>query len=1253
MSISLITSCKNRNEALQASISSWLSLKEVTEIIIVDWSSDIPLRDIITKDERIKIVRVNEEKYYIPSQANNLAASFVTNDYFLRVDTDYFFNPYFNFFDSYQIDECSFVCGEPEVHEDRENNPYFKYLFGLLYISKKAFYSIGGYDESIGYYYSHEDSNIFNRLSSAGFKKIKLKNNYNVIHIPHPDRKRFEYFEGGQQIIDNEAITVESHIGANLQKYKHLNQPFVSPIVKWNITKQVERYIEVEKQINKLANIPKINCISLEESNDRRKSLIEEFKEYNIQHINFLVSKRFAECNDIVTGKQIDTLSDGHKGCSVSHLKMIKNWYENTTEEYGFFCEDDLTLETVKYWNFTWQEFIDKLPSDWECVQLLYLKDDGKIDNVHLKQREWNDWSVTCYILKRSYAKKIINSYIKNNSFHLELAEIDTQPLIENILFTGLGNVYSIALFVENTKYNSTFCVNKDHNVKLHQQTHINSYKKVINMWTNTNNKPKVVDYFTFYEPLGKEMLELRLNMLKNSVDEFIICEANKTQSGNSIPFKLKELINELGFQDLKIKIIELHIPEDEDLDITDIDRINCYENNSSNENSLKARVRERLQKDALLEVLNEYTDDTVFIHSDIDEIINPGNIEFISNIVRQSPDVLIRIPLVHLEGRADLRVFYKDSNQPKEWTGMFIATKRHLERATPTQLRSNAKNPFPINFVTHNNEVLKDLGWHFSWMGDANTRKTKCLNFTHYDDTFSFLTTSKYKNHDTVDFQNSIILKEGEIPPSGDKTLVLKNYPIANLPKQIFTLPRVLNFLLPENKFYNFNEQLTKYACDVDNPENNLYLGYCYYQQGHTAPALSFFLRCAERTNNKLLAYEALIYGYLCYREQKIRDETARSLIMHAICLLPKRPEARWLFSIFFEHKHQWMDSYYHAIRGLQYADNELEPLKIYNDYPGKGGLLFQKAISGYWWGKNEECKTILIDLYQNYNLGENYKKLIEENLLKVGIEPSSLTIRVTNNIEPIPVIGTAIVNSPQWIERLISTIDYPVNEFVIFNNNGRNEITEKLNKISQTEHPFIKKIKVCHLPANLGCSSAWNLIIKNYLMQPYWVICNHDIALPPGFLKTMVSKASDAEVGMVHNDTGFAGLGSYEIFLIKDWVVKKYGLFDENFYPGYVEDIDYTMRAINDPIKREFLTELPILHGEENYKTTGSQTWRSDLSLKDKIDNSRIINEEEYMNKKWGLKWKECQPYKTPFNIPFINTFDLDFCRKKYLGF
>jgi len=80
------------------------------------------------------------------------------------------------------------------------------------------------------------------------------------------------------------------------------------------------------------------------------------------------------------------------------------------------------------------------------------------------------------------------------------------------------------------------------------------------------------------------------------------------------------------------------------------------------------------------------------------------------------------------------------------------------------------------------------------------------------------------------------------------------------------------------------------------------------------------------------------------------------------------------------------------------------------------------------------------------------------------------------------IPVIGTACVNAPHWVYRLLYSIDYPVDTFVVFDNNGRDQITEELDLLTKVPHKYVKKVVVCHMPSNIGCSGYWNLIIKSH---------------------------------------------------------------------------------------------------------------------------------------------------------------------------
>lgn len=305
----------------------------------------------------------------------------------------------------------------------------------------------------------------------------------------------------------------------------------------------------------------------------------------------------------------------------------------------------------------------------------------------------------------------------------------------------------------------------------------------------------KVIDCFPYFDEYGKEILKLRVEMLKDYVDYFIITELNKTHSGIPINRNLKERIKEYNLPEDKIIIIELDVPSEDELVVEKIDEYNCYEGNYVNRNSVLARVRERMQKDALLSEIYKFSDGDVFIISDADEIINPKIIDFYSKEVKNYPDHIIKFPLVHLEGRADLRVVHKVTGEPKWWDSLFMCTKRHLLRATPTQIRSNVNNPFILTNYYQDGVVCTDLGWHFSWMGGAEKRKIKASSFIHFDDTFSFLENSKYKNSNSILSSRPI---PGNISPGGDINFILKEYSIENLPKEVFEFKEIENFLLP-----------------------------------------------------------------------------------------------------------------------------------------------------------------------------------------------------------------------------------------------------------------------------------------------------------------------------------------------------------------------------------------------------------------------------------------------------------------------
>jgi len=261
-----------------------------------------------------------------------------------------------------------------------------------------------------------------------------------------------------------------------------------------------------------------------------------------------------------------------------------------------------------------------------------------------------------------------------------------------------------------------------------------------------------------------------------------------------------------------------------------------------------------------------------------------------------------------------------------------------------------------------------------------------------------------------------------------------------------------------------------------------------------------------------------------------------------------------------------------------------------------------------------------------------------------------------------PIPVMGTAIVNGVHWIDRLLTSIDYPIDNFIIINNNGRDQISSELEniKLKYLKNDLIKKLHICTMPSNIGCSAAWNLIIKSMIIHPYWIIVNHDIAFTPNFLKTMIEKANNPVTGIVFGRSQGDNLGMWDLFLIKDWVINTWGFFDENCYPAYCEDLDYAMRIRNFYDIQDYVN-LPYFHGETlDYAQSGSQTWRNDLSIKEKIDYGRYVNENIYLTNKWGNKWRWLDVPKYPYNKNNVlledsgyYKYDINFIRSKYIGF
>lgn len=188
---------------------------------------------------------------------------------------------------------------------------------------------------------------------------------------------------------------------------------------------------------------------------------------------------------------------------------------------------------------------------------------------------------------------------------------------------------------------------------------------------------------------------------------------------------------------------------------------------------------------------------------------------------------------------------------------------------------------------------------------------------------------------------------------------------------------------------------ELFEFSLDTENGRKNYNLAKCYENQGHTSPALTYYLRASERFDDKDLVYVSLIKGYYCYNSQGSRDNSAKILLQNAISFYPQRPEAYFLLSQFYEkHKH-FQEAYIYASIGLENCNFNLSDLIDDVGYPGKYGLIFQKATCGYWWGKGQEARILFQDLFDNYQMEKKYYDLVVSNITCLGSGSKEIVFR------------------------------------------------------------------------------------------------------------------------------------------------------------------------------------------------------------------------------------------------------------------
>jgi len=260
----------------------------------------------------------------------------------------------------------------------------------------------------------------------------------------------------------------------------------------------------------------------------------------------------------------------------------------------------------------------------------------------------------------------------------------------------------------------------------------------------------KVIDCFTFFNEL--DLLEIRLKYLYDTVDYFVIVEADTSFNGDSKEMVFKD--NMARFAPFKDKIVFVPI------------KIKIFEQEKG-----VAWKREVYQRDCIQEGLNKLhlNDNDLVLISDIDEIPNKDIIinlknnsaVKISTITKKSNfNLIVKSVFYFLKSifykiinkdiwklRSQLKLIYfiiikkfpvpfsfeMNNNyyylnyQKKDsyWPGLQCVQAGWMKKFTPNEVRAFRVNPI---------QIIKDGGWHFSFLGGKEMIKYKIKNFSHQE---------------------------------------------------------------------------------------------------------------------------------------------------------------------------------------------------------------------------------------------------------------------------------------------------------------------------------------------------------------------------------------------------------------------------------------------------------------------------------------------------------------------------------------
>jgi len=224
----------------------------------------------------------------------------------------------------------------------------------------------------------------------------------------------------------------------------------------------------------------------------------------------------------------------------------------------------------------------------------------------------------------------------------------------------------------------------------------------------------KIFDTITFFNEL--DLLEMRLNILNDVVDYFVINEANITFTGKEKPLYYYE--NRERFKKWEHKIIH-HVTVDNNETLEKYWDGVPYHRSMIENDIYKLPMhyqRDCFHKDsAIYALLDNANDDDIILTSDADEIANPKVLEVIDDWFQPDKHYVLKGPVYY---------YYLNLLCEGGWMGPRVCTMKMLKSMSVDKLRQSHQDSWSI----------EKAAWSWSFFGGADSIREKMDAYAHQE---------------------------------------------------------------------------------------------------------------------------------------------------------------------------------------------------------------------------------------------------------------------------------------------------------------------------------------------------------------------------------------------------------------------------------------------------------------------------------------------------------------------------------------